>query len=175
MGDVKEIVSFLKDPTLYNALGAKPPTGVLFHGPPGSGKTLLAQAIAGEADCNAFIACCGSDFCEMYVGRGASRVRSIFSEARSTAKRRRSTSSWLPWKKNVSKRPATAIIFIDELDALAKSRSYDTMTSNDERDQTLNQLLTEMDGFPSQEQDVIIIIIAATNRAGKFHFNYVEF
>jgi ATP-dependent Zn protease len=175
MGEVQELVHFLKDPSSYHAVGAQPPRGVLLHGPPGSGKTLLAQAVAGEANCDAFIACSGSEFCEMYVGRGAARVRSLFLQARSTAQQRQQQrqcqGSFFWWNKSKSsqkekdERPATAIIFIDELDALAKSRSYGGLTGNDERDQTLNQLLTEMDGFPSQESNVTIIVIAATNRA----------
>ena len=188
MLDMQDIVSYLQDPVSYNALGAKPPKGILFHGPPGNGKTLLAKAIAGETNCDAFVAANGSEFCEMYVGRGASRVRSIFQNARNTAKRRHYfksssslLSSWLPlvsssWSSFSSKqpssskeRPATAILFIDELDALAKKRSYDALTNNDERDQTLNQLLTEMDGFNTNnnhndDDDVIVIVIAATNR-----------
>jgi cell division protease FtsH len=191
--EVQELVLYLKNPSIYHALGAQPPRGVLLHGPPGSGKTLLAKAVAGEADCDAFLACSGSEFCEMYVGRGAARVRSLFAEARATAKRNNnhngaissSSSWWWSWwptsritpnnnnrRRRRQRRPPTAIIFIDELDALAKSRSYGGITSNDERDQTLNQLLTEMDGFPSStttddddENNVTIIIIGATNRA----------
>eukprot|EP00980_Cylindrotheca_fusiformis_P005063 scaffold1073_cov98-Cylindrotheca_fusiformis.AAC.2 len=175
--DVQDICQYLQNPNDYLQLGAHPPRGILLHGPPGSGKTLLAQALAGEGNCDAFITCSGSDFCEMYVGRGASRVRSLFERARSTALRKHQpgVSSWLPWNyrnssssSNATKRqrPPTAIIFIDELDALAKSRSMGGgATSNDERDQTLNQLLTEMDGFPSCQEEVTIIVIAATNRA----------
>ena len=166
ISEVQELVWFLADPDRYQTLGAQPPRGVLLHGPPGSGKTLLARAVAGEANCDTFIACSGSDFCEMYVGRGAARVRSLFARARTEA-RRRAKDSWIPWAR--SERRATAVIFIDELDALAKSRSYGSMNGNDERDQTLNQLLTEMDGFPDQSSsdDVTMIVIAATNRAGE--------
>ncbi|CAJ1961453.1 unnamed protein product [Cylindrotheca closterium] len=179
IGEVNDIVSYLKNPSYYLQLGAQPPRGVLLHGPPGSGKTLLAQALAGEGDCDAFITCSGSEFCEMYVGRGAARVRSVFAEARKTAtQNHKETSSWFSWNpyqrrriqshgrsKNSNLRPPTAIIFIDELDALAKSRSGGNGTSNDERDQTLNQLLIEMDGFSSRQCGVTIIVIAATNRA----------
>lgn len=149
-----------------------------------SSETLLARAVAGEAMCDNFTALSGSAFVEMYVGRGASRVRALFRQARRDALRRRSlsrTASWWSsllgfpsWKTaaTLQERPACAIIFIDELDAVAKSRSYDAMHGNDEREQTLNQLLTEMDGFDTgsstekdnDKEDVTLIVIAASNR-----------
>jgi len=138
--EVKEIVDFLKNPERYVELGAKIPKGVLLVGPPGTGKTLLAKAVAGEADVK-FFAVSGSSFIEMFVGVGASRVRELFSEA---------------------KKEAPSIIFIDEIDAIGKSRAAGGMMGgNDEREQTLNQLLAEMDGFDS---DVPVIVLAATNR-----------
>jgi len=138
--EVKEIVDFLKEPQRYLDLGAKIPKGVLLVGPPGTGKTLLAKAVAGEADVK-FFAVSGSSFIEMFVGVGASRVRDLFSQA---------------------KKEAPAIIFIDEIDAIGKSRAAGGMMGgNDEREQTLNQLLAEMDGFDS---DVPVIVLAATNR-----------
>jgi len=138
--EVKEIVDFLKEPKRYLDLGAKIPKGVLLVGPPGTGKTLLAKAVAGEADVK-FFAVSGSSFIEMFVGVGASRVRDLFSEA---------------------KKEAPAIIFIDEIDAIGKSRAAGGMMGgNDEREQTLNQLLAEMDGF---EGGVPVIVLAATNR-----------
>ena len=174
--EVAEVVSYLEDPGTYREMGAKPPKGILLYGPPGSGKTLLAKAVAGEAKCDTFIACSGSDFCEMFVGRGAARVRALFGRARTSAKaqqrgqlRQKLGLSWLI-PERVDSQKASAIIFIDEFDALAKSRSYG-LTGNDERDQTLNQLLTEMDGFPTQQNDdVAMIVIAATNRAGTWCF-----
>ncbi len=138
--EVKEIVDFLKEPERYIELGAKIPKGVLLVGPPGTGKTLLAKAVAGEADVK-FFAVSGSSFIEMFVGVGASRVRDLFAQA---------------------KKEAPAIIFIDEIDAIGKSRAAGGMMGgNDEREQTLNQLLAEMDGFNS---DIPVIVLAATNR-----------
>ncbi len=136
--ELREIVEFLKRPNKYNELGARIPKGVLLVGPPGTGKTLLARAVAGEAGVP-FFSISGSDFVEMFVGVGASRVRDLFEEA----------------KKN-----APCIIFIDEIDAIGKSRD-NSYNSNDEREQTLNQLLAEMDGFDSSKG---ILILAATNR-----------
>ncbi len=139
--EVTEIVDFLKDPERYVRLGAQIPKGVLLVGPPGTGKTLLAKAVAGEADVE-FLSVTGSSFIEMFVGVGASRVRDLFEQA---------------------KKVAPAIIFIDEIDAIGKSRaSAGSMGGNDEREQTLNQLLAEMDGFSGAEAPVIIL--AATNR-----------
>ena len=137
--EVEEIRDFLKDPSRYKALGARIPRGVLLYGPPGTGKTLLARAIAGEAGVP-FYSMAGSDFVEMFVGLGASRVRELFDEA----------------KKN-----APAIIFIDEIDAVGRKRGSGMSGGHDEREQTLNQLLVEMDGF---NNDTNLIIIAATNR-----------
>ena len=140
VAEVEEIKDFLKDPSKYKALGARIPRGVLLYGPPGTGKTLLARAIAGEAGVP-FYSMAGSDFVEMFVGLGASRVRDLFDEA----------------KKN-----APAIIFIDEIDAVGRKRGGSGMSGgHDEREQTLNQLLVEMDGF---DNDTNLIIIAATNR-----------
>ena len=137
--EVEEIKDFLKDPSKYKALGARIPRGVLLYGPPGTGKTLLARAIAGEAGVP-FYSMAGSDFVEMFVGLGASRVRDLFDEA----------------KKN-----APAIIFIDEIDAVGRHRGAGLGGGHDEREQTLNQLLVEMDGFSNNEG---IVVIAATNR-----------
>lgn len=137
--EMKEIVDFLKDPSRFNELGARIPKGVLLVGPPGTGKTLLARAVAGEAGVP-FFSISGSDFVEMFVGVGASRVRDLFSEA----------------KKN-----APAIVFIDEIDAVGRQRGAGLGGGHDEREQTLNQLLVEMDGFGANEG---VIIIAATNR-----------
>ena len=137
--ELKEIVDFLKAPEKFTALGARIPHGVLLVGPPGTGKTLLAKAVAGEAGVP-FFSLSGSDFVEMYVGLGASRVRDLFETAR--------------------KAPA-AIIFIDEIDAVGRHRGAGLGGGHDEREQTLNQLLVEMDGFGTQEG---IIVIAATNR-----------
>ena len=137
--ELEEVVEFLKDPTKFTKLGAKIPHGVLLMGPPGTGKTLLAKAVAGEAGVP-FFSISGSDFVEMYVGVGASRVRDLFDNAR--------------------KHPAS-IIFIDEIDAVGRHRGAGLGGGHDEREQTLNQLLVEMDGFGSHEG---IIVIAATNR-----------
>ncbi|MBE6717696.1 MAG: ATP-dependent zinc metalloprotease FtsH [Ruminococcaceae bacterium] len=137
--ELEEIVAFLKDPSKYVKLGAKIPHGVLLVGPPGTGKTLLAKAVAGEADVP-FYSISGSDFVEMYVGVGASRVRDLFD----TAKKHRSS-----------------IIFIDEIDAVGRHRGAGLGGGHDEREQTLNQLLVEMDGFGSNDG---VIVIAATNR-----------
>jgi cell division protease FtsH len=138
-GELEEIVDFLKDPQKYQRLGGKIPKGCLLVGPPGTGKTLLARAIAGEANVP-FFTISGSDFVEMFVGVGASRVRDMFEQA----------------KKN-----APCIIFIDEIDAVGRHRGAGLGGGNDEREQTLNQLLVEMDGFEANEG---IIIVAATNR-----------
>jgi len=139
--EVEEIVEFLKQPTKYTELGGKIPKGALLVGPPGTGKTLLAKAVAGEADVP-FFSMSGSDFVEMFVGVGASRVRDLFRQA---------------------KEKAPCIIFIDEIDAVGRARGKNpNMGSNDERESTLNQLLTEMDGFGSNSG---VIILAATNRA----------
>lgn len=138
--EVTEIVEFLRDPTKFQKLGGRIPRGVLMVGPPGTGKTLLARAIAGEAKVP-FFTISGSDFVEMFVGVGASRVRDMFETA----------------KKN-----SPCIIFIDEIDAVGRSRGSGTGGGNDEREQTLNQLLVEMDGF---EGNSGVIVIAATNRA----------
>ncbi|MBO5819295.1 MAG: ATP-dependent zinc metalloprotease FtsH, partial [Bacteroidales bacterium] len=139
--EVEEIVSFLKNPAKYTELGGKIPKGALLVGPPGTGKTLLAKAVAGEADVP-FFSMSGSDFVEMFVGVGASRVRDLFRQA---------------------KEKAPCIVFIDEIDAVGRARGKNpNMGSNDERENTLNQLLTEMDGFGSNSG---VIILAATNRA----------
>lgn len=137
--ELSELVEFLKDPGKYNALGARIPKGVLLVGPPGTGKTLLARAVAGEADAP-FFSISGSDFVEMYVGVGASRVRDLFSQA---------------------KKHSPSIIFIDEIDAVGRHRGAGMGGGHDEREQTLNQLLVEMDGFGVNEG---VIVIAATNR-----------
>ena len=139
--EVMEIVDFLKNPKKYTALGGKIPKGALLVGPPGTGKTLLAKAVAGEADVP-FFSISGSDFVEMFVGVGASRVRDLFRQA---------------------KEKSPCIVFIDEIDAVGRARSKNGgFSSNDERENTLNQLLTEMDGFGSNSG---VIILAATNRA----------
>lgn len=139
--EVVEIVDFLKNPTKYTALGGKIPKGALLVGPPGTGKTLLAKAVAGEADVP-FFSISGSDFVEMFVGVGASRVRDLFTQA---------------------KEKAPCIVFIDEIDAVGRARGRNVgFSSNDERENTLNQLLTEMDGFGTNSG---VIVLAATNRA----------
>ena len=136
---MQEIVEFLRDPRKFMRLGGKIPKGALLIGPPGTGKTLLAKAIAGEANVP-FFTISGSDFVEMFVGVGASRVRDMFEQG----------------KKN-----APCIIFVDELDAVGRSRGAGLGGGNDEREQTLNQILVEMDGFETNEG---VVIIAATNR-----------
>ena len=136
--ELTEVVDFLKSPDRFTAVGAKIPKGVLLVGPPGTGKTLLAKAVAGEAGVP-FFSISGSEFVEMFVGVGASRVRDLFEQA----------------KKN-----APCIVFIDEIDAVGRQRGAGMGGGNDEREQTLNQLLTEMDGF---EGNSGIIIVAATN------------
>ncbi|MGB0837447.1 MAG: ATP-dependent zinc metalloprotease FtsH [Flavobacteriaceae bacterium] len=139
--EVQEIVDFLKKPQKYTALGGKIPKGALLVGPPGTGKTLLAKAVAGEANVP-FFSLSGSDFVEMFVGVGASRVRDLFKQAQ---------------------QKSPSIIFIDEIDAIGRARGKNNMTGgNDERENTLNQLLTEMDGFGT---DTNVIVMAATNRA----------
>ena len=137
--EVKELIDFLKNPKKFQKLGARIPKGVLLYGPPGTGKTLLARAVAGEANVP-FYYISGSDFVELFVGVGASRVRDMFQQA---------------------KRTAPCLIFIDEIDAVGRQRGSGIGGGHDEREQTLNQLLTEMDGFGANEG---IIIIAATNR-----------
>lgn len=136
---LEDVISFIKEPDKYSSVGARMPKGVLLYGPPGTGKTLLAKAVAGEANVP-FYAMSGSDFVQMYVGVGASRIRSLFQKAKKSEK---------------------AVIFIDEIDAIGKKRSRGASSSNDERDQTLNALLTEMSGF---HENSGIIVIGATNR-----------
>ena len=138
--ELQEIVGFLKDPQKYLDLGARIPRGVLLVGPPGTGKTLLAKAVAGEAGVQ-FLSISGSDFVELYVGVGASRVRDLFEEA---------------------KKVAPAVVFIDEIDAVGRQRGAGLGGGHDEREQTLNQLLVEMDGFVGNEG---VVVLAATNRA----------
>ena len=137
--ELREIVEFLKTPRKFTNLGGKIPKGVLLVGPPGTGKTLLARAVAGEAKVP-FFSLSGSEFVEMFVGVGAARVRDLFSQAEAKA---------------------PCIVFIDELDALGKARVQSPLGSHEEREQTLNQLLAEMDGFDARKA---IIIMAATNR-----------
>ena len=137
--ELEEMVDFLKNPKAYIEMGARIPKGVLLVGPPGTGKTLLAKAVAGEANAP-FFSISGSDFVEMFVGVGASRVRDLFEQA---------------------KKAAPAIIFIDEIDAVGRHRGAGLGGGHDEREQTLNQLLVEMDGFSTNEG---VIVMAATNR-----------
>ena len=137
--ELGEIVDFLKDPEKYIKIGARIPKGVILEGPPGTGKTLLAKAVSGEANVP-FFSISGSDFVEMFVGVGAARVRDLFADA----------------KKNLP-----CIVFIDEIDAVTRQRGSGLGGGHDEREQTLNQLLVEMDGFSDNEG---IIIMAATNR-----------
>ena len=138
--ELREIVEFLKDPKQFLSLGARIPKGVLLVGPPGTGKTLLAKAVAGEAQVG-FLSISGSDFVELYVGVGASRVRDLFDQAKKTA---------------------PCIVFIDEIDAVGRQRGTGLGGGHDEREQTLNQLLVEMDGFAANEG---VVVLAATNRA----------
>ena len=138
--ELAEVVDFLKDPKAYTAMGARIPKGILLVGPPGTGKTLLAKAVAGEANVQ-FLSISGSDFVELYVGVGAGRVRDLFEQA---------------------KKAAPAIVFIDEIDAVGRQRGSGLGGGHDEREQTLNQLLVEMDGFGNNEG---VIVMAATNRA----------
>ena len=137
--ELREIVEFLKEPKKFQRIGGKVPKGVLLVGPPGTGKTLLARAVAGEAEVP-FFSISASQFIEMFVGVGAGRVRDLFANA---------------------KKAAPSIIFIDELDAVGRSRGAGFGGGHDEREQTLNQLLSEMDGFDPHEE---VIVIAATNR-----------
>ena len=137
--ELQEVVSFLKDPKSFGRLGARAPKGILLVGPPGTGKTLLARAVAGEAGVP-FFSISGSEFVEMFVGVGAARVRDLFEQAR---------------------KAAPCIIFIDELDALGRSRSAGGIGGFDEKEQTLNQLLAELDGF---DPSIGVILLAATNR-----------
>ena len=137
--ELREITEFLAHPTRFKAVGARIPKGVLLHGPPGTGKTLLARAVAGEAGVP-FFSISGSDFVEMFVGVGASRVRDLFERAKSQA---------------------PAILFVDEIDAVGRHRGAGVGGGHDEREQTLNQLLVEMDGFEPTDR---VIVIAATNR-----------
>ena len=134
-----EIVDFLHNPEKYTEIGASLPKGALLVGPPGTGKTLLAKAVAGEANVP-FFSISGSEFVEMFVGMGAAKVRDLFKQANEKA---------------------PCIVFIDEIDTIGKKRDNGTMGGNDEREQTLNQLLTEMDGFDGRKG---VIILAATNR-----------
>ena len=137
--EVMEVVEYLRDPARYHRAGARGPRGVLMAGPPGTGKTLLARAVAGEARVP-FLSVSGSSFVEMFVGVGAARVRDLFEQARTLA---------------------PAIVFIDEIDALGTRRDHGGLAGSDEREQTLNQLLAEMDGF---DQSGGVVVLAATNR-----------
>ena len=139
IAELEEIKDFLAEPNKYALLGAKIPKGVLLYGPPGTGKTLLARAVAGEAKVP-FYSISGSDFVEMFVGVGAARVRDLFAQAKANA---------------------PAIVFVDEIDAVGRQRGAGLGGGHDEREQTLNQLLVEMDGFEANGQ---VILIAATNR-----------
>ena len=140
--NLKEIVEYLHNPDKYKDIGASMPKGVLLVGPPGTGKTMLARAVAGEANV-LFFSISGSEFVEMFVGMGASKVRDLFKQA---------------------KEKAPCIVFIDEIDAIGQKRSGGRIGGNDEREQTLNQLLTEMDGFAGNSG---VIILAATNHGKK--------
>ena len=136
---LQEVVDYLHNPSKYKEIGAAMPKGILLVGPPGTGKTMLAKAVAGESNVP-FFSISGSEFVEMFVGMGASKVRDLFRQA---------------------KEKAPCIVFIDEIDAIGKKRDGSLVGGNDEREQTLNQLLTEMDGF---EENTGVVILAATNR-----------
>ncbi len=185
--ELQEVVSYLSNPEPFHGLGATPPRGLLLHGKPGLGKTLLARAVAGEARADCFMSCTGSDFVEIFVGQGAKRVRQLFSDLRVQAlknwRAQNSGHGLIQYyfnnlfremklsskeKMTLTRRP-TAVLFIDEIDSLAKCRDgigrnalYGAGGGNDEREQTLNALLAEMDGFNKSE--VVVIVIAATNR-----------
>ena len=185
--ELQEIVHYLQNPNFYRSMGARAPRGVLLYGPTGTGKTLLARAVAGEAQCSVFVQCSASNFCELWVGRGAARVRALFQHARQQAlmqqklqqgriEKTSAKKSWsLSFKSALTSKTnkscdkdlqvgASAIVFIDEIDAIAKCR-VGGLHGNDEREQTLNQLLTEMDGFDSRSDcGVTCIVITATNR-----------